>query len=89
LAGPNPTDCTVGDVAFEPGCRNYWHSHPAGQLLVVTAGQGYFQEQGPPARRLRAGDTVPIAPGVVRWHGAAPDSLFTHLAIGPSATLGA
>ncbi|MBO2032086.1 cupin domain-containing protein [Siccationidurans ginsengisoli] len=88
LAGPNPTDCTVADVTFEPGCRNNWHSHPAGQLLVVTAGRGYFQERGQPARLLRPGDTVSIAPGVVHWHGAAADSLFTHLAINPNVSGG-
>jgi quercetin dioxygenase-like cupin family protein len=88
LAGDNPTDCTVADVTFEPGCRNNWHSHPAGQLLVVTAGQGYYQEKGQPAQLLRAGDTVSIAPGVVHWHGATADSIFTHLAINPNAKQG-
>jgi quercetin dioxygenase-like cupin family protein len=88
VAGPNPTDCTVGDVTFEPGARNNWHSHPAGQLLVVTAGRGYYQEKGQPARLLRVGDAVSIAPGVVHWHGATADSLFTHLAINPSVSQG-
>ncbi len=88
LAGPNPTDCTVGDVTFEPGVRNNWHSHPAGQILVVTAGQGYYQEKGQPARLLRTSDAVSIAPGVVHWHGATADSLFTHLAINPNASQG-
>ncbi|RAK70413.1 (R)-mandelonitrile lyase [Hymenobacter edaphi] len=83
LVGANPTDCTVGDVTFEPGARNNWHAHPAGQLLVVTAGRGYYQEQGQPARLLRPGDAVSIAPGVVHWHGATADSLFTHLAVNP------
>ena len=88
LAGPNPTDCTVGDVTFEPGARNNWHSHPAGQLLVVTAGRGYYQEKGQPARLLHPGDAVSIAPSVVHWHGATADSLFTHLAINPNASQG-
>lgn len=88
LAGENPTDCTVADVAFEPGCRNNWHSHPAGQLLVVTAGRGYYQERGQPAQLLRPGDVVSIAPGVVHWHGAAADSLFSHLAINPNVSKG-
>ena len=88
LAGPNPTDCTVGDVTFEPGARNNWHSHPAGQLLVVTAGRGYYQEKGQPARLLHSGDAVSIAPGVVHWHDATADSLFTHLAINPNASQG-
>ncbi|MBO0358033.1 cupin domain-containing protein [Hymenobacter sp. BT186] len=89
LAGNNPTDCTVADVTFEPGARNNWHSHPAGQLLVVTAGAGYYQEKGEPAQRLRAGDTVSIAPNVVHWHGATADSIFTHLAINPNVGQGA
>jgi quercetin dioxygenase-like cupin family protein len=89
VAAPNPTDCTVGSVTFEPGARNSWHSHPSGQILVVTAGCGYYQEQGQPAQLLRPGDAVRIAPGVVHWHGATADSLFTHLAIGPNASKGA
>ena len=88
LVADNPTDCTVADVTFEPGCRNSWHSHPAGQLLVVTAGWGYYQEKGQPAQLLRAGDTVSIAPGVVHWHGATADSIFTHLAINPNVEQG-
>jgi len=81
-----PTDYTVGDVWFEPGCRNNWHSHPHGQVLVVTAGAGYYQEQGQPARRLRPSEAVRIAPGVVHWHGATTP--FAHLAINPSASQG-
>ena len=84
----NPTDCVVGDVTFEPGARNNWHSHPAGQILVVTAGMGYYQQQGQPAQLLRPGDAVSIAPGVVHWHGATTTSLFTHLAIGPNSSQG-
>ena len=68
-------------MTFEPGCRNNWHSHTGGQLLLVTAGRGYYQEQGRPARELRPGDVVEIAPDVVHWHGAAPDSWFSHLAV--------
>jgi quercetin dioxygenase-like cupin family protein len=88
VAGPNPTDCTVGDVTFEPGCRNNWYSHPAGQLLVVTAGTGYYQKKGQPVQLLRTGDVVSIAPGVVHWHGATPNSLFTHLTINPNVSQG-
>lgn len=71
----------VSNVTFEPGCRNNWHSHTGGQLLVATAGRGYYQEQGKAARELKPGDVVEIAPNVVHWHGAAPDSWFSHLAI--------
>ncbi|QKG55839.1 cupin domain-containing protein [Hymenobacter sp. BRD128] len=87
-AAANPTDCTVGDVLFEPGSRNNWHAHPHGQLLVITAGTGYYQEKGQPARRLTAGDTVVIAPNVVHWHGAAATDWFAHLAINPAASQG-
>ena len=71
----------MANVTFEPGCRNSWHSHKAGQLLIATAGIGYYQEKGQPARRLFPGDIVEIAPGVEHWHGAAPDSWFAHSAI--------
>lgn len=71
----------MANVTFEPGCRNSWHSHKAGQLLIATAGIGYYQEKGEPARRLFPGDIVEIAPDVEHWHGAAPDSWFAHIAI--------
>lgn len=71
----------VSNVTFEPGCRNNWHSHTGGQLLICVGGEGYYQEKGKPARRLKAGDVVEIAPDVVHWHGAAPDSWFSHLAV--------
>lgn len=74
-------NCPVYNVTFEPGCRNNWHSHTGGQLLIVTAGRGYYQEQGQPARELMPGDIVEIAPETVHWHGAAPDSWFSHLAV--------
>lgn len=71
----------TANVTFEPGCRNSWHSHKAGQLLIATAGIGYYQEKGKPARRLYPGDIVEIAPNIMHWHGAAPDSWFAHIAI--------
>ena len=74
-------NCPVSNVTFEPGCRNNWHSHTGGQLLVAVSGRGYYQAKGEPARELLPGDVVEIGPGVVHWHGAAPDSWFSHLAI--------
>lgn len=75
----------VGNVTFEPGCRNNWHIHHAakggGQILLCTAGRGWYQEWGKPARALRAGDVVHIPAGVKHWHGAAADSWFVHLAV--------
>ena len=76
---------TVGNVTFEPGTRNNWHIHHAskggGQMLLVTAGRGYYQEWGKPAQELKAGDIVHIPAGVKHWHGAAPTEWFQHLAI--------
>ena len=75
----------IGNVSFEPGCRNHWHIHHAksggGQILLVTAGRGYYQEWGKPARELLPGDVVNIPANVKHWHGAAKDSAFQHLAI--------
>lgn len=69
------------NVTFEPGCRNNWHSHSGGQILIATSGIGYYQEKGKPARRLSPGDIVEIPVNVEHWHGAAPDSWFAHIAI--------
>ena len=74
-------NCPIANVTFEPGCRNNWHSHTGGQILVATAGRGYYQEEGKPARELHPGDVVEIPADVIHWHGAAPDSWFSHLAI--------
>lgn len=81
-------DCTVGNVTFAPGVRNSWHSHPGGQILLCTSGEGRYQEKGKPVQVLRPGDVVKIAPNVVHWHGAAPDSEFTHIAVGPQQSKG-
>ena len=75
----------IYNVTFEPSCRNNWHIHHAksggGQILVCVAGCGYYQEWGKPAQELRPGDVVNIPVGVKHWHGAAPDSWFSHLAV--------
>lgn len=72
----------IGNVTFEPKCRNNWHiHHKGGQILLCTAGRGYYQEWGKPARELHPGDVVQISPEVKHWHGAAPDSWFVHLAV--------
>jgi len=74
-------NCPVMNVTFEPGCRNNWHSHTGGQLLIAVGGKGYYQAKGESAKLLLPGDVVEIAPNVIHWHGAAPDSWFSHLAI--------
>ena len=75
----------IGNVTFEPGCRNNWHIHHAksggGQILLCTAGRGYYQEWGKEAQELHPGDVVVIPAGVKHWHGAAPDRWFSHLAV--------
>lgn len=75
----------IGNVTFEPGCRNNWHIHHAknggGQILLCTAGRGYYQEWEKAAQELHPGDVVVIPAGVKHWHGAAPDSWFAHLAV--------
>ena len=81
-------DCTVANVTFAKGVRNNWHSHPGGQILLCTSGEGRYQEKGKPVQVLRPGDVVKIAPNVVHWHGAAPDSEFTHIAIGTQQSKG-
>lgn len=75
----------VYNVTFEPGCRNNWHIHNAksggGQMLICVAGKGYYQERGKKAILMRPGEAVEIPAGVEHWHGAAPDSWFSHVAI--------
>ena len=82
LTGNKDLNVPLSNVTFEPGCRNNWHSHTGGQLLIAVGGVGYYQERGKAARRLLPGDVVEIAPNIEHWHGAAPDSWFSHLAIG-------
>ncbi len=71
----------IGNVVFEPGCRNNWHKHPAGQILLITDGKGYYQERGKPARLITKGDVVVIPSHFDHWHGAAHDSSLTHIVI--------
>lgn len=76
------TGVVIGNVTFEPGCRNHWHiHHKGGQILLVTAGRGYYQEWGQEARELKPGDVVNIPPETKHWHGAAPDEWFAHIAV--------
>ncbi len=75
-------DVSVANVNFEPGCRNDWHIHHDGfQILLVTAGEGWYQEEGKPAQKMHPGDVVAIHEGVKQWHGATKDSWFSHIAI--------
>lgn len=71
----------IAQVTFLPGGRTNWHTHPLGQVLLCTEGEGYYQERGKAAQKLTAGSVVNIPAGVEHWHGAAPDSRFVHVAI--------
>lgn len=80
-----PADANInasgGLVTFEPGARSAWHTHPAGQRLVVVSGVGLTQEWGKPVQVIRPGDVVWCPPGVKHWHGASPTTAMTHLAV--------
>lgn len=82
ISADDNIDVHVANVSFEPDCRNNWHVHHNGyQLLLVTAGEGWYQEFGKPAQKLYPGDAVAIHEGVKHWHGATKDSWFSHIAI--------
>lgn len=72
---------SVGQVTFEPGGRTYWHTHPAGQVLLVIEGKGFYQERGKPAQLLTKGSVVAIPKDVEHWHGATAESKLVHVAI--------
>ena len=72
-------------VSFEPGARSAWHTHPAGQHLIVTAGVGWTQEWGGPVVEIRPGDVVWCPPGVKHWHGATPTTAMTHISLAGTA----
>ena len=80
--------CVVGTVTFEPGARSNWHTHNAGQILLITDGTGYTQEKGKPIRIVHKGDTIICQPHVEHWHGAAPGRSMTHISIIPNADKG-
>jgi len=81
-------NCSVGHVTFEPGARNNWHTHPGGQILIITEGTGYYQEKDKSIQLIEKGDVIRILPGVIHWHGATPHSQMMHLAINPNAQNG-
>ncbi|MCE4049368.1 MULTISPECIES: cupin domain-containing protein [Bacillaceae] len=83
---PSPLNTSIGNVTFAPGARNNWHSHKVGQVLLVTGGEGWYQEEGKTAQLLKAGDVVNIPANTKHWHGATKDSWFVHLALTPGET---
>jgi quercetin dioxygenase-like cupin family protein len=76
-----PATTSSAAVTFEPGARSAWHTHPKGQVLIVTAGVGRVQQAGGPVQEIRPGDVIWTPPGVKHWHGAAPSTALTHIAI--------
>ncbi len=81
LQADEPARTTGASVTFEPCARTAWHTHPLGQVLIVTAGCGRVQRWGGPVEEIRPGDVVRIAPGEKHWHGAAATTAMTHIAI--------
>ncbi len=85
LTNPKDTAVFLANVTFEPGCRNNWHIHHAktggGQLLICTAGEGWYQEEGKDAVELKEGTVITIPPEVKHWHGTKKDSWFSHIAV--------
>ena len=78
----------VGNVYFEPGARSNWHVHPSGQILIITDGVGYYQEEGQPRRTIRKGDVIKCPPNVMHWHGASSDTGLQQLYIVPNTEKG-
>jgi quercetin dioxygenase-like cupin family protein len=76
-----PGRATGAHVTFEPGARTAWHTHPAGQTLIVTFGRGRVQREGGPVEEIRPGDVIWFDAGERHWHGAAPDTAMSHIAI--------
>lgn len=81
FAANDPSRASGASVSFEPGARSAWHTHPRGQVLIVTSGVGRVQQWGGPVEEIRAGDVVWTPPGVKHWHGASPSTAMTHIAI--------
>ncbi|WP_415392461.1 cupin domain-containing protein [Paracoccus sp. SJTW-4] len=81
FAAEAPGRAAGAHVTFEPGARTAWHTHPAGQTLIVTFGRGRVQREGGPVEEIRQGDVVWFPAGEKHWHGAAPDTAMSHIAI--------
>ena len=78
----------VGNVYFEPGARSNWHTHPAGQILIITGGKGYHQIEGQPIEELKKGDVAKCPPNTRHWHGASPDTGMQQIYILPNTEKG-
>jgi quercetin dioxygenase-like cupin family protein len=82
LNKPDSTiDIAVANATFAPSAKLDWHIHPAGQILMITEGTGYYQEKGKPIQVVHKGDVIKCVPGIAHWHGASPKSSFSYLAV--------
>src|SRR5918996_3313162 len=88
VANDSIYNTVVGNVYFEPGARSNWHTHPAGQILVITNGVGYHQIKGQPKQTIRKGDVIKCPPNVMHWHGASPDTGMQQMYILPKTEKG-
>jgi quercetin dioxygenase-like cupin family protein len=81
LAKDKNNEFALGCVTFEPGARTIWHTHPKGQVLIVTEGEGFYQEKGKPAQALKKGDVVNVPENTEHWHGASATNQLVHIAL--------
>jgi quercetin dioxygenase-like cupin family protein len=84
VVGDATFDPSIAQAVYGPGAKLNWHVHPAGQVLLITEGTGYYQEKGQPARIVHKGDIIKSAPGIEHWHAAAPNSTFAYIAVTPT-----
>ena len=81
LARDKNNDFALGSVTFDPGARTHWHTHPKGQILIVTEGEGFYQEKGKPVQPIKKGDVINIPENVEHWHGATAHCKMVHIAV--------
>ncbi|WP_251040556.1 cupin domain-containing protein [Chryseobacterium sp. ISL-6] len=81
MARDKNNDFALGSVTFEPGARTHWHTHPKGQVLIVTGGEGFYQEKGKPTQRIKKGDVINIPENIEHWHGATATTKMVHIAV--------
>jgi quercetin dioxygenase-like cupin family protein len=88
VANDSTFNCVMGNVSFEAGARSFWHTHPAGQILLITDGIGYYQEKGKAVQLLHKGDVIQCQPNVEHWHGASESTGMTHISLNPNTEKG-
>ena len=88
VANDSTYNTVIGNVYFEPGARSNWHTHPSGQILIITDGVGYHQIKGQPRQTIKKGDVIQCPPNVLHWHGASPDTGLLQMYILPKTEKG-